>query len=95
MEKKKSMFNRPNRPDIICLSVKDHRYIVVKPQSCAKTGRMYKFPEADSMENITSACVRNVRNVECLLCILRQVHYTVTESLHDFPFTVSLTLHIF
>ena len=49
-----------NRPDIIWVSVKDHLWkIVVKPQPCAKMERMYKLPEADSLEN-TTACVRNV-----------------------------------
>ena len=43
------------------MSVKDHLLIVVKPQPCATTRRMYKLPEADSMENITTACVRHVR----------------------------------
>ena len=52
MEKKKSMFRRPNRPDIIWMSVKDRLCIVGKPQPCAKTGRTYKLCEADGIENI-------------------------------------------
>lgn len=102
MENKKSLFLLPDRPDIIRASVKDYLCIVDKPQPCAKTGRMYTLSEADGIEDMTTACIRQVRDkafrncifstVACLLCILRQV-YCIYSSSQNLCITFSSKFH--
>ena len=88
IEKKISLFQLTDRPNIIRVSVKDHLNIVDKPQPCAKAGRIYKLSEADDIENISTACIRHLHGKvtrDCLTncCVLvmhthRQVQYAVT-----------------
>ena len=109
MEKKKSIFQLPNRPDIIRVSVKDHLCIAdVMFEPCVKTGRIFfhKLSEADRIENITTACIQHIYDkviCNCVTnCCVLFVHnqagalYCNTNSQNlciHFP-SVSFALHI-